>query len=212
MSTRKVSLRSRVVWKAAAVLLSYPDQRQRSSLDVVRTALADVGADTAELSALIDELLAADARIEAEYVQEFDLSRRHSLHLTYWTDGDTRRRGDALSLFKEAYRSLGAEFDQTELPDYLPMVLEFGAVVSPGYGYHLLQRYRPSLELLRLALVEDGLRWAPVVALVCSTLPGASPETRADAMALAGLNSAQPEQVGLDPYPTGHLPVRVLRG
>ena len=42
-----------------------------------------------------------------------------------------------------------------ELPDYLPMVLEFAAIVDPDAGASLLQDYRASLELLRLALLDD---------------------------------------------------------
>ena len=42
-----------------------------------------------------------------EHVREYDLSRRHSLHLSYWTDGDTRRRGETLLRFKQMYRDSG---------------------------------------------------------------------------------------------------------
>ena len=87
------------------------------------------------------------------------------------------------------------------------MVLEFAARISPADGAELLQSYRASLELLRLALERDGLLWAPAVALVCATLPGASPATEREAMALANAGP-QTEMVGLDPYPTGLLPLR----
>ncbi|MCL2514470.1 MAG: nitrate reductase molybdenum cofactor assembly chaperone [Microbacteriaceae bacterium] len=222
-----------VAWTAAAILLGYPDERQRERLGLVRAALAEAGlhsaagglsrpagglghsrpggSDGSDILDLVDELAARDlAALQAEYVQEFDLSRRHSLHLSYWTDGDTRRRGEAIGRFKEAYRAHGAEFDETELPDYLPMVLEFAARISPEDGAELLQAYRASLELLRLALERDHLVWAPAVALVCATLPGASPATEAEAMALAGATGPQTETVGLDPYPTGLLPLRSI--
>lgn len=45
--------------------------------------------------------------LERRYVDVFDISRRHALYLSYWTDGDTRRRGEVLAGFKAAYRASG---------------------------------------------------------------------------------------------------------
>ena len=199
--------RSAVVRQAAAVLLGYPDRELLELLPTLRAALAEVGADPAEIDELHQWLTVRPLdQVQADYVQEFDLSRRHSLHLTYWTDGDTRRRGEALAAFKEVYRAHGAELDESELPDYLPLVLEFTAKVSAEDGYELLQRYRPSLELLRLALRDDGLPYRGVVALVCSTLPGVSPDDRDAVLRMAGYGPPT-ESVGLDPYDPRLLPV-----
>ncbi|WP_236865780.1 nitrate reductase molybdenum cofactor assembly chaperone [Brevibacterium daeguense] len=199
--------RSAVIRQAAAVLLSYPNEELLGRLPMVRGALEEVGADLGEVDELFAWLTERPLQdVQADYVQEFDLSRRHSLHLTYWTDGDTRRRGEALAAFKQVYRSCGAELDDSELPDYLPLVLEFTARISPVDGYELLQRYRPSLELLRLALRDDGLPHRGVLALVCSTLPGVSPEERQAVMAMAGYGPPT-ESVGLDPYDPRLLPL-----
>lgn len=199
--------RSAVVRQAAAVLLGYPDRALLEVLPVLRTALEEVGAPLTEADELFEWFTARPLEeVQADYVQEFDLSRRHSLHLSYWTDGDTRRRGEALAAFKQVYRAHGAELDESELPDYLPLVLEFTAKVSPEDGYELLQRYRPSLELLRLSLRDDGLPHRGVVALVCSTLPGVSPEDREAVMRMAGYGPPA-ESVGLDPYDPRLLPL-----
>jgi nitrate reductase delta subunit len=185
----------------------YPDEELVHLVPALRDALVEAGADTAP----VEELFAALTdrpltEVQAEYVQEFDLSKRHSLHLTYWTDGDTRRRGEALAAFKEIYRAHGALPEGTELPDYLPLVLEFAAKVAPADGYELLQRYRPSLELLRLALRDDGLPHAGALGLVCSTLPGVSPEDKQTVMQTAGYGPPT-ETVGLEPYSSRLLPV-----
>ncbi|MEX5296614.1 nitrate reductase molybdenum cofactor assembly chaperone [Kocuria sp. CPCC 205268] len=199
--------RSAVARQAAAVLLGYPDQELLQMLPTLHAALQEVGAPVTEVEELFAWFTARPLeQVQADYVQEFDLSRRHSLHLTYWTDGDTRRRGEALAAFKQVYRSHGAELDESELPDYLPLVLEFTAKVSPADGYELLQRYRPSLELLRLSLRDDHLPHRGAVALVCSTLPGVSPEDRDAVMRMAGYGPPT-ESVGLDPYDPRLLPV-----
>ena len=67
-----------------------------------------------------------------------------------------------------------------ELPDYLPMVLEYAAIADPVDGPALLQEYRPSLELLRFALLDERHARTPASSTaVCATLPGASPADRA---------------------------------
>lgn len=169
-----------VVFQAAALCLSYPDPDVLGRLDVVEQALA--GTTTAERFAPVLAHLGARTAAEAQsfHVQEFDLSRRHALHLSYWTDGDTRRRGEVLAEIKQTYRDSGLVVDtHGELPDHLPMVLEF-AVADPEAGVALLQRFRASLELIKFGLLDDGLPHAGVVQAVCAALPGESPASAAE--------------------------------
>lgn len=198
MSRARDERRSRVVRQAASHLLVYPDQVLIDRLPVIRAALAEQGVRA--LDAFLDHVERTPlAELEREYVDVFDLSRRHALYLSYWTDGDTRRRGEVLAAFKQRYRDSGFLVDTTgELPDYLPMVLEFAAVANPVAGEALLREYRPSLELLRIGLAEDGSSYAAVVVAVCATLPGPSPVDRAAVQAMAG--GPPTESVGLEPY------------
>ncbi|WP_417234960.1 nitrate reductase molybdenum cofactor assembly chaperone, partial [Arthrobacter sp.] len=163
----------------------------------------------AGMGTLLDHLGSTGLReLERAYVETYDLSRKHALYLSYWTDGDTRRRGEVLGRFKQAFRDSGLMVTPGgELPDYLPIVLEFAALADPVRGRELLTEFRPSLEMLRLALEEHGSPYAPVVAAVCSTLPGASPADRAAVMAMAGVGPPV-EAVGLEPYDARLLPVR----
>jgi nitrate reductase molybdenum cofactor assembly chaperone NarJ/NarW len=103
------------------------------------------------------------------YVETFDLRRRCALYLTYYRCGDTRMRGMAMLNFKTAYRV--AAFDPTddELPDYLPLVLEFASLSSRGED--LLRSRRADVELLRKALHEAGSPYASVVDAVAALLP-----------------------------------------
>jgi nitrate reductase delta subunit len=190
--------RNRVVRQAASRCLCYPDAELLSLLPVLRAALAEHA--VTDLDPFLDELESLPlGSLQRRYVDVFDLSRRHALYLSYWTDGDTRRRGEVLAAFKQRYRDSGFLVDTTgELPDHLPMVLEFAAVADPVAGEALLREYRPSLELLRIGLAEDGSSYAAVVAAVCATLPGASPADRAAVQAMAGGPPA--ESVGLEPY------------
>jgi nitrate reductase delta subunit len=192
----------RVVRQAAAVCLGYPGREEITSSEVIRAALAEQAPhQIAAFEPLLAYWQSCDlATIQTHYVDVFDLSRKHSLYLSYWTDGDTRRRGEVLAAFKQRYRRSGFLVDTGgELPDYLPMVLEYAAVVDPVDGTALLQEYRSSVELLRLALAESGTPYAGVMTAVCSTLPGPSPTDRKAVMAMAAAGPPA-EMVSLEPY------------
>lgn len=186
-----------LVFQAAALCLSYPDADLLGRLDVIEQALA--GSPAQERFGPVLAHLRGRSLVDLQsfHIQEFDLSRKHALHLSYWTDGDTRRRGEVLAQVKAVYRESGLVVDTGgELPDYLPMVLEF-AVADPERGTAVLQRFRASLELIRLGLAKDGLPHAGVLAAVCDLLPGESPQTLAQVQARYG--QAQPvEFVGLN--------------
>jgi nitrate reductase delta subunit len=199
----------RVVRQAAAVCLGYPEPDVIAMSGLVRAALAEMAPHQAEaFEPLLVYLESSDpAAIQTHYVDVFDLSRKHSLYLSYWTDGDTRRRGEVLAAFKQRYRRSGFLVDTGgELPDYLPMVLEYAAIVDPIDGAALLQEYRSSVELLRLALTERGTPYAGAVRAVCSTLPGPSPADRKAVMAMAAVGPPT-ETVGLEPYSSRLLPM-----
>lgn len=191
----------RVLWAACAQLLAYPDEELLQRLPMIEAALDQHGVRDLVAPMLAHLRESPLYALQASHTQEFDISRRHALHLTYWTDGDTRRRGEALLGFKQAYRDSGLLVDLAgELPDYLPMVLEF-AVADPGAGRALLVRHRPSIELLRLALRDDDLPQRCVLEAVCSTLPGESPTDRLAVSRMAGYEPPT-ESVGLAPFAT----------
>ena len=203
----------RVVHLVAGRCLDYPTEALLADLPTLAGALAEQDGSRAAraLEPLVEHLGATPLEVlQRAYVDTFDLSRKHALYLSYWTDGDTRRRGEVLGRFKAAYRASGFVVDtHGELPDYLPMVLEFAAVADPETGRAILTEYRPSLELLRIALQERESPWAAAAVAVCATLPGESPRDRAAVMAMAGLGGPPPvEAVGLDPYDPRLLPLR----
>jgi nitrate reductase delta subunit len=202
-----------VVYQAASICLGYPDDDTLALAALVRRALAESAPEAAPSFAPLLEWWASEpaAVVQRAYVDVFDLSKRHALYLSYWTDGDTRRRGMVLADFKQRYRDAGLELGETgELPDHLPLVLEF-ARHRPDAGAALLQEYRASLELIRLALEERGSPYAGVVAAVCATLPGRSPADRQQAMAMAAAGPPT-ESVGLDPYDPRLLPLATTGG
>ena len=94
--------------------------------------------------------------LQRRYVETFDFDARASLHLTYHLYGDQRRRGEALIELKGRYAESGLHLPEGgELPDYLPVVLEFAELAPSGAGDRLLAELREPLELVREAAARD---------------------------------------------------------
>jgi nitrate reductase delta subunit len=213
---RRLRVDSRVVYQVASWCLEYPTPELVDRLPLCANALAEQGdcTERTALEALLEYLRRTPLdRQQQAYVDVFDLSRKHALYLSYWTDGDTRRRGEVLGRFKAAYRKSGVLVDtHGELPDYLPMVLEFAARADLDAGRGLLQAYRPSLELLRIALQERQSAYAGALVAVCATLPGQSPADRSAVQAMVDAGRPPAESVGLDAYDPRLLPLQPLGG
>lgn len=196
---------SRVVLQAASVCLRYPDETQLTTVPVVRRAVEALpgGRPRERLTAFLDAMDATPpGELARHYVATFDHRRRCCLYLTWWSDGETRRRGASLAALKQRYRAAGVELATTELPDFLPAVLEYAATADLADGLALLAEHRAGVELLRLALLDAGTPYAAVLEAVCALLPGPSPADVAAAKALA--RSGPPrEQVGLELAPFG---------
>jgi nitrate reductase delta subunit len=159
-------------YKLASVLLQYPTTAIFEGLDLLEAAAAQVPSREGR-RAMAEFLLwlrtTQPTEVAEHYVETFDLRRRCALYLTYYRCGDTRKRGMAMLGFKSAYRIAAFEATDDELPDYLPLVLEFASLSSRGED--LLRRRRADLELLRKALHEAGTPYASVVDAVCAHLP-----------------------------------------
>ncbi|GAA2096890.1 nitrate reductase molybdenum cofactor assembly chaperone [Streptomyces albiaxialis] len=190
------------LFQAASLLLRHPGDDWPERLALVRTAVSGLpGPGAAALRGFCRDVAdVPQLELSARYVATFDRSRRRTLHLTYYTDGDTRRRGASLLRWRRLYREHGWRAPEDELPDFLPLALEFAAR-CPGPGRRALQEHRAALELLRTAL--DGRRspYAAVLTAVCGALPGASPADRAAALRLARGGPPPTETVGLLPFP-----------
>lgn len=196
---------ARSVLQASAVCLQYPDEAVRTLWPTVAAGVAALpdSEPKRHLHTFLDGTRAqSPGELARHYVDVFDRRRRCCLYLTWWTHGETRRRGGALAELKQRYRSAGGEPAGTELPDFLPIVLEYAATVDLTDGLALLQEHRPGIELLRLALLEASALYAAPVQAVCALLPGASPADLAEAKALARAGTPR-EQVGLELAPFG---------
>lgn len=188
------------VMRVSSLALGYPDARWREDLTLVAAATEVVGRSAREhLRTFLDEVGGQDERSLAQaYVDTFDLRRKCCLYLTYYSFGDTRKRGMALLQFSAAYRAAGFEVADGELPDHLAVVCEFAAA-TPERGQALLRRHRAGLELLRTALAQAGSVWLRPVDAIRAVLPQAAPRDLRRAIDLARTGPPA-EEVGLEPF------------
>lgn len=191
----------RLLWRIAALLLDYPSAPTLAMTDQLITAAGELPDPVRQpLLRVLHEFRSADPmQLAVRYVETFDMRRRASLHLTYYAYGDTRKRGMALLRFKHAYRQAGVQLGDDELPDFLPLVLEFAATVDQLQGERLLAEHVPVLELLRLSLADSGSLYSSVLGAILATLP---PISTADRRRIAELAAEGPpeEDVGLEPF------------
>jgi nitrate reductase delta subunit len=186
--------------KLASVLLQYPTAALVDGIGALEDAAARTSprASREALARFLRWLAATPPTgVAQHYVETFDLRRRCALYLTYYRYGDTRKRGMAMLTFKSAYRAAGLQPRDDELPDYLPMVLDF-ACLSPR-GMALLRAHRGDLELLRRALEQAGTPYAYVVTAVCAHLPGLG-RRELDLVRRAWEAGPPAEEVGLEPF------------
>lgn len=196
--------------KLASVLLQYPTAAAQESV---------AGLDPAEIAPLRGRQAQCFAsflgwyrgrpvdELQQVYVETFDFARQRSLHLTYHLHGDSRQRGMALLKLKAAYAAEGLDADAGELPDFLPLMLEFCALAPEPVGRELLDRQRPAIELIRDSLQRERSPFAELFDAIIDGLPGLTGRQLARIKRLAA-EGPPTEQVGLEPFaPPEVMPV-----
>jgi nitrate reductase delta subunit len=187
-------------WKLLSVLLQYPDDEILDAVPELEQAAAQLPpTQRTPVERFLAHLRATPAAdLRQAYVDVFDFDRRAALHLTWHTHGDRRQRGLELVRLKRRYAEAGMPFVGCELPDYLPVILEF-TELHPATGAEILVELRPSLELVRAALHRRQSPYADLLDAVCAVLPKPTKRQLEQARRLA-LEGPPAELVGLEPF------------
>jgi len=180
-----------VIFKALSALLSYPTE-------ALQEAAPEVGAVILNEASLPDEIETALARLaiqlgsgdlldtQAAYVELFDRSRSLSLHLFEHVHGESRDRGQAMVDLRERYRAAGLDLDCNELPDYLPLFLEYLSVLPANEARENLAEAAHVLRALSERLQKRDTPYAAVFAAL-----EALSQTQPDEGLLAELRAAK---------------------
>ena len=129
--------------RVLALLLGYPDAELRSHLPDLRAALHAERALSASRLTELDALIATLGRkavleVESDYVEMFDRGRATSLHLFEHVHGDSRDRGPAMIDLTKTYEQAGLFLGENEMPDFVPVVLEFTSTLQPRQAREFL--------------------------------------------------------------------------
>jgi nitrate reductase delta subunit len=185
-------------WDVLSLLLQYPDDEQLAARDELERAAAGSGPITRFLAWRREVPLRT---LQEAYVRTFDFDRRASLHLTYHTHGDRRERGIRLVALKRRYAEAGLPLTGDELPDYLPVLLEFAAL-APDEGVAVLNELRAPLELVRSRLHQVESPYADLLDALVDELPKPT-KAQVDAAVRLADQGPPTELVGLEPFAPG---------
>lgn len=177
--------------KALAALLEYPSADLQLHIGEVREALAGLPqAARAKLEPLLTALAHEDLLdLQCAYSDLFDRSRSLSLHLFEHVHGDNRERGQAMIDLTEQYTRAGFLLDSNDLPDFVPVFLEFAAHLDDKEASELLGQPAHVFAALAERLDKRGSAYAGVFHAVLAVA-----RVRPDKEDVAGVGEITPEE------------------
>lgn len=157
-----------ISFKALGALLDYPTPDLQAAADEIEQALCEERAIPATeldgVRAVIERLRRSDVMDLQEYwIGLFDRSKRLALHLYEHSYGESRDRGQAMVNLALTYRMNGFELAASEMPDYLPLFLEFLSVIPEVHARRYLTDALEIVEALRIRLEERDSTYAALL-------------------------------------------------
>lgn len=188
--------------KALSLTLSYPTAELQAAMPEIGAVLAAdprlTAATRAALQRLTHDLGQGDLfDVQESYVMLFDRSRTLSLNLFEHVHGESRDRGAAMVSLIETYRAAGFEPATTELPDHLPVLLEFLSTRPFAEVQETLADAAHILDALATRLVRRESGYDAAFAAL-SQLAGVQSDTEAVAGMLAQPDDDPTDLTALD--------------
>lgn len=145
-------------YQMISFLLSYPREELKMMLPEIKGELEDISENDVN-----EKLLSFIYEIEGRslddwmthYIEHFDFGRLTNLYVTYLKLGEQRERGLELLKLKKYYDAHGFAVTDKELPDYLPLMLEFCAHATVETSNELLQMHAKAVAEIHGKLKEQ---------------------------------------------------------
>ena len=210
-------------YQVLSALLLYPEQDWLAALPELETALAADPQMAAEVQPLFRFFEQHGLiPLQENYVATFDRNPKHSLHLFEHIHGESRDRGPAMVDLLEEYRKHGFDVTADELPDYIPLFLEFLGQIQAEEAERLLGDAIHVLAMIGDKLDANGSPYAHVFN-VLRTLTSVEPQPLAEPPVRdmdEAMETFGPSPDGVEPllkpqtqtvkfYPKGTAPARV---
>lgn len=160
-------------FKILSALQSYPRAELKEAVGEFTALLTDEGLiDPAPLQPLIEWIATTELiDLQQEFVALFDTNKSLSLHLFEHIHGESRDRGQAMVDLDAHYRLHGLELTARELPDYLPLFLEFLSVLPTGEAIDLFKEVRHVIAALGARLARRESAYAGVFTCLAALCP-----------------------------------------
>lgn len=184
----------RYTLRALSALLQYPSAELQAHIAEIRAALRDERAAPPEALRRLEPLLARLERedlldLQSGYTDLFDRSRALSLNLFEHVHGDSRDRGPAMIDLAEQYARTGVLLEGRELPDFVPVFVEFASCLPPADARETLARPGHVFAALAERLDERGSPYAAVFHALLAVA-----HARPSAEKLEALREAEPDE------------------
>lgn len=161
------------IYQMISFLLNYPNVQMKESLQEIKVEIANIAEDgiRENIQDFINELenRSLDDWI-SHYIEHFDFGRLTNLYVTYLKLGEQRERGLELLRLKKYYEANGFDVTDKELPDYLPLMLEFCAHVPVNRSNELLQMHQKAIVEMQNKLSEQDSFYQLLFAALCSQM------------------------------------------
>lgn len=183
--------------KVLALALSYPSSDLIRAVPELRAVVAADGALPRSAAERLDALLEDFGRsdlydLQERYVFLFDRTRSLSLHLFEHVHGESRDRGQAMVDLRGVYEAAGLDIAERELPDYLPMFLEF---LSMQPADTVRQYLGETLHILTALADRLARRGSPYAAAFEALVALSNAKARPDDLALVVAEGDDPEDL-----------------
>ena len=137
--------------KVVSLLMQYPDDAYFRTLTEIKSFVGKMhrGPRRASIEEFIAHLEGVDAiHAQEQYTALFDMSPSTTLNVTYHLWGDGEKRAHLLTRLQQEYAGAGLEKKSTELPDFLPLILEFLASVPKAAQSRVIKTSLKGVETL----------------------------------------------------------------
>lgn len=153
-----------IVYRALGALLVYPEAELQAAIPELARTLASQPDVLRGVQPLLVQLAEGELiELQQAYVQLFDRNPSHSLHLFEHIHGEDRARGQAMVDLIDEYRQHGFEPVADELPDYVPLFLEFLSLCDADEAARLLGDAVHVLAHVAKKLADSGSAYAGVL-------------------------------------------------
>jgi nitrate reductase delta subunit len=190
----------KITLRAMAALLGYPSAEFKAHVAEIAEAIDREAKLTAADRARVSLLLARFARddlldLQSVYSELFDRSRSLSLHLFEHVHGDSRERGQAMIDLGQQYMDSGFFLEGSELPDFVPVFLEYASCLPPAEAREMLGQPAHVFAALAERLDKRGSDYAAIFHCLVGL---ANARVDADALAEVDRNTPAEEAADID--------------